>query len=382
MESFITKDGKKLRRGYTTGSCAAAASKACALMLLGGELVESVCLTTPRGIELKLEVKEIERGDGYVSCGIVKDSGDDPDVTNGITVYSRVEKTGVPRDITIDGGVGIGRVTKPGLDQPVGNAAINSTPRRMITEELRSLCDDYGYSGGLRVIISAPDGVEIAKKTFNPRLGITGGISILGTTGIVEPMSDEAVVETIRTELSMRYAAGHRFVLFTPGNYGADFIKNELGLNPEIAVTTSNFIGDAFSLAAEFSFEGALLIGHIGKLIKLAGGMFNTLSRWGDCRMEIFASHAGMCGASAEIVRRIMDSAMTDDMLSILDGAGLRRAVMESVMERVNFHLSHRPIGAMRAGAITFSNVYGVLGRTEAADSLLGQIKSEYGKEK
>ncbi|MGN1409900.1 MAG: cobalt-precorrin-5B (C(1))-methyltransferase CbiD [Eubacteriales bacterium] len=381
MDSFITKDGKKLRCGYTTGSCAAAASKACAIMLLGGKPIESVYLTTPRGIELKLEVKDIERGGGYVSCGIVKDSGDDPDVTNGMTVYSRVEKTDVPHEITIDGGVGIGRVTKPGLDQPIGNAAINSTPRRMITEELRSVCEDYGYTGGLKVIISAPEGVEIAKKTFNPRLGITGGISILGTTGIVEPMSDEAVVETIRTELSMRYAAGHRFVLLTPGNYGADFIKNEFGINPEIAVTTSNFIGDAFSLAAEFGFEGALLIGHIGKLIKLAGGMFNTHSRYGDCRMEIFASHAGMCGASAGVIRSIMDSAMTDDMLSLLDGAGLRQAVMESVMERMNFQLSHRPVGIMKTGALTFSNVYGILGKTEGADVLLKQIQSEYGKE-
>ncbi|MBO5127651.1 MAG: cobalt-precorrin-5B (C(1))-methyltransferase, partial [Clostridia bacterium] len=198
MDSFITKDGKKLRRGYTTGSCAAAASKAAAIMLLSGEILETVYLMTPRGIGLTLTVQKIERKENSVSCGIIKDSGDDPDVTNGMMVYSLVEKMDVPHEIIIDGGKGIGRVTKPGLDQPVGNAAINSTPRRMITEELRQVCEDYGYSGGLRVTISAPAGVEIAKKTFNPRLGIVGGLSILGTTGIVEPMSDEAVVETIR----------------------------------------------------------------------------------------------------------------------------------------------------------------------------------------
>lgn len=378
MDSFITKDGKKLRRGYTTGSCAAAASKAAAIMLLGDRIQENIYLMTPRGIGLNLTVQEIERGDGYVSCGIVKDSGDDPDVTNGMTVYARVEKTDAPHEILIDGGVGIGRVTKPGLDQPVGNAAINSTPRRMITEELRQVCEDYGYTGGLRVIISAPAGVEIAKKTFNPRLGIVGGLSILGTTGIVEPMSDEAVVETIRTELSIRAADGKTVVLFTPGNYGADYIRNELGIDPQIAVTTSNFIGDAFALAAEYGFQGALLVGHIGKLIKVAGGMFNTHSRWGDCRMEIFSSHAGMCGASADVIQRIMDSAMTDDMMAILEEAGLRQRVMESVMERMNFHLTHRPVGNMRVGAATFSNVYGILGKTASADELLEQIRSEY----
>ena len=378
MDSFITKDGKKLRRGYTTGSCAAAASKAAAIMLLSGEILETVYLMTPRDIGLNLTVHEIVRRENSVSCGIIKDSGDDPDVTNGMTVYSWVEKTDVPHEILIDGGEGIGRVTKPGLDQPVGNAAINSTPRRMITDELRQVCEDYGYTGGLRVTISVPAGVEIAKKTFNPRLGIVGGLSILGTTGIVEPMSDEAVVETIRTELSMRAASGKTVVLFTPGNYGADYIKNELHIDPEIAVTTSNFIGDAFAIAAELGFRGALLVGHIGKLIKVAGGIFNTHSRYGDCRMEIFASHAGMCGASAEVVGKIMDSAMTDDMLAILDEAGLRQSVMDSIMNRMHFHLTHRPVGNMTVGAATFSNVHGILGRTEAADELLEQIRKEY----
>ena len=378
MESFITKDGRTLRRGYTTGSCAAAASKAAALMLLGGEPVKSVWLMTPRGIGLDLEVRETVIGDDFVSCGIVKDSGDDPDVTNGMTVYAKVSKTGIPHAVDIDGGEGIGRVTKPGLDQPVGNAAINSTPRKMITEELLRVCEDHGYGGGLRVVISAPAGVEIAKKTFNPRLGIVGGLSILGTTGIVEPMSDDAVIETIRTELSMRAADGKKTVLFVPGNYGADYIKNELKIDPEIAVTTSNFIGDAFASAAETGFESALLVGHIGKLIKLAGGLFNTHSRYGDCRAEIFASHAAMCGASPESVKKIMESAMTDDMLTILEEEGLRRTVMESVMSRIGFQLENRHLGAMKAGAAVFSNVYGMLGRTGNADVILDSIRKEY----
>jgi len=378
MDSFITKDGKRLRRGYTTGSCAAAASKAAALMLLTGRELETVWLMTPRGIGLTLAVAGTARGEDFVSCGIVKDSGDDPDVTNGMTVYARVEKIPEPHAVLIDGGEGIGRVTKPGLDQPVGAAAINSTPRRMITEALLEVMEDCGYHGGLSVVISAPAGAELAKKTFNPRLGIVGGLSILGTTGIVEPMSDEAVVETIRTELSMRAADGRKSVLFVPGNYGADYVRGELSIDPETAVTVSNFIGDAFSLAAEAGFSSALLVGHIGKLIKVAGGIFNTHSRYGDCRAEIFAAHAGMCGASAEAVRRIMDSAMTDDMLSILEEDGLRGPVMDSVMERMEFHLAHqKTVGTMRTGAVTFSNVYGILGRTPSADEILEEIRKE-----
>ena len=375
MESYITKDGKRLRRGRTTGSCAAAAAKAAAIMLLTAQELGEVYLTTPSGIGLTLTLQEVVREENAVSCGIIKDSGDDPDVTDGITIYAKVEKTDTPRFIEIDGGEGIGRVTKPGLDQSVGSAAINSVPRRMITEALAEVKEDCGYDGGLRVTISAPGGEELAKRTFNPRLGIVGGISILGTTGIVEPMSDEAVIGTIRAELSLRAAQGHRIALFTPGNYGAEFIKNHLKLDPELAVITSNFIGDAFALAEEAGFEYALTVGHIGKLVKLAGGMFNTHSRYGDCRAEIFAAHAGMRGAETELVRRLMDSATTDDMLYILDGAGLREKVAESIMRRLQEQLDRR-FHRIITGALSFSKNYGILGMTDHAREILDRLGS------
>ena len=378
MDSFITKDGKKLRRGYTTGTCAAAAAKTAAIMLLEHRRLESVFITTPGGISLDLKICDMMVGEDYVSCAVVKDSGDDPDMTNGIKVFARVEKADREAGITIDGGEGVGRVTKPGLDQAVGNAAINSVPRRMIEEELRQVCEDNGYGGGLSVVISAPEGVEIAKRTFNPRLGIVGGISILGTTGIVEPMSDDAVVQTIRAELSMRSASGKKTVLLTPGNYGAQFIREELGLDQEIAVTTSNFIGDAFSIAAEKGFSGTLLVGHVGKLIKLAGGMFNTHSRYGDCRAEIMACHAGLCGAPVSVIRGITESVMTDDMLAILDAAGLREQVMESVMRKIERNIEDRRFGQTSTGVIVFSKEYGVLGMTSEAEKLLDLIRKEY----
>lgn len=374
-DSFITRDGKRLRRGFTTGSCAAAAAKAAAIMLLSGRRLQSVRLLTPAGIDLTLPLEDVELCEAYASCAVKKDSGDDPDVTNGIKIYARVEKNAIP-GITIDGGEGIGRVTKPGLDRPVGEAAINSTPRRMIAAALTEVCEDSGYPGGLRALISAPEGAELAGKTFNPRLGIIGGISILGTTGIVEPMSDAAVVETVRAELSTRRAAGHRYVLFVPGNYGADFVENSLRLDPENAVTVSNFVGDAFSIADELGFSGALLVGHIGKTVKLAANMFNTHSRYGDCRAEILAAHAGTLGASPEILRAIMDSASADSMLDILDAASLRAPVMERVMDKIGENLAAKPFSLL-PGVLAFSKKYGLLGQTAQAGELLARLREE-----
>lgn len=378
MDSFITKDGKRLRRGYTTGSCAAAAAKAAAIMLLEKRNIDRIYLLTPNGTGLYLTVHDTVLGKNSVSCAIVKDSGDDPDVTNGIKVYVEVEKTDIQGKIIICGGEGVGIVTKPGLDQPVGSHAINSTPRRMITEELLSVCEDNGYKGGLKVTVSIPEGVKLAEKTFNPRLGIVGGISVLGTTGIVEPMSDDAVVETIRTELSVRRADKKTSVLLTPGNYGIDYIRDSLHINPDIAVTTSNFIGDALSLASEAGFTHALLVGHVGKLVKLAGGLFNTHSRWGDCRAEIFASHAGINGASNDVIQKIMSSVMTDEMISVVEYAGIYENVMKSIMNKIADNISHRQLGSMQTSVIMFSKVHQTLGRTGGAEDILEIIRKEY----
>ena len=375
MEEYIVKDGKKLRLGYTTGSCAAAAAKAAAVMLLTGRRLETVALLTPKGIRLELEVREVETGPGYVSCAIAKDAGDDPDVTNGALIFARVSRREEP-GIVIDGGPGVGRVTKPGLDQPVGAAAINSVPRRMIRENLEEVCALADWSGGLEAVISVPEGERLAKKTFNPRLGIAGGISILGTTGIVEPMSDGALVGTIRAELSQRRAAGDRYVLLTPGNYGSEFIRDGLGLDPALAVQTSNFIGDALDLCRELGFSGALLVGHVGKLVKLAGGMLNTHSRWGDCRMEILAAYAGAAGATPERLGELLECAACDDALRILREAGVYRETLERVTRRAAFHLSARAGEDLEVGTVLFAKVYGILGRTENAEALLNCIRS------
>lgn len=367
MESFITKDGKRLRRGYTTGSCAAAAAKSAAIMLLADRRLDSVHLVTPFGIELDLPLQDIVTDEKFVSCGIVKDSGDDPDVTDGITVYARVEKTDLPYTIEIDGGDGIGRVTKPGLDQGVGSAAINSTPRRMITEELQQVCEDNRYTGGLKVIISAPAGNEIAKRTFNSRLGVVGGISILGTTGIVEPMSEEALIDSIALEIRQRKALGDSRLILTPGNFGADFLKSVYGIDSDKIVKCSNYVGKALEAAIDAGFSQVLLAGHLGKFVKLSGGIMNTHSKEGDCRAELMASAALLGGASAETAQAMFSCVTTDEMLRILEKEGVLDSTMTALKARMETALSARFAGQLETGVIVFTTGNIELFKTEMA---------------
>ena len=385
MKEYVTVDGKELRLGYTTGSCAAAASKAAAIMLLTGKELQQIRLLTPKGIELELEVEDITTEKDAVSCAIRKDSGDDPDVTHGALVYSRVSFSDEP-GVHIDGGIGVGRVTKPGLDQPVGNAAINSTPRRMIRENLEEVMEMTSYEGGLEVMISIPKGVELAKKTFNPRLGIEGGISVIGTTGIVEPMSEKALTDTIMLELRQKRELGYEYALLTPGNYGSDFIRDGLGLDPEWAVQTSNFIGDSIDMCVKLGFKGALLIGHIGKLVKIAGNMMNTHSKYGDCRMEILGSAAAAFGVKPETAEYILGCAACDEAVRVLREEGIDRDTLDLVSSRIEHNLDSRAFKAceegqeFETGAIMFSKEYGLLGETGKAQELLGRIITQYGK--
>ncbi|MBP5167432.1 MAG: cobalamin biosynthesis protein CbiD [Oscillospiraceae bacterium] len=358
-----------MRMGYTTGSCAAAAAKAAAFMLLTGRRTEHIGIVTPKGVALDLKLHDVSFGDGCVSCAVEKDGGDDPDVTTGALIYARVGLSDVP-GILIDGGEGVGRVTKPGLDQPVGAAAINSVPRRMIRENAEEVCRLADYTGGLSVTIYVPGGEKIADRTFNPRLGIIGGISILGTSGIVEPMSEQALIDTIHVELRQRRALGAGYILLTPGNYGADYLRDSMGVDGEKPVRVSNFIGDALTFCADLGFRGILLVGHIGKLVKLAGGILNTHSKYGDHRMEILhdlAAKAGMRDADAE---KILECVSCDEALRIIDSAGLRAPVLSSLGENIAAVMKG-VCGASESGAIVFSNQLGFLCQTPNAPELL-----------
>jgi len=376
LDKYITKDGKKLRMGYTTGSCATAAAKAAAIMLFTHNAIKSVCLMTPKGISINLDIEDIQITADSVSCAVKKDSGDDPDVTNGMMVHAKVSLISDTK-VVIDGGAGIGRVTKPGLNQPVGSAAINSVPRHTIATELKNVAEDYSYNGGFSVIISAPQGEEIAKRTYNSRLGILGGISIIGTSGIVEPMSDGAIVDTIKAELNIKAKENRKCLLITPGNYGEDFLKEDFKSISGDSIKCSNFIGDTLEYANELEFKNILLVGHIGKIVKLAGGLFNTHSRYSDCRAEIIATHSVLYGAPKHTVEQILDSVTTDEMIDKLMEIGILECVMESIMKKIKYLVNLRTYNTMDIGVITFSQKYVQLGMTDNAIKILEDIKGE-----
>lgn len=413
LEHYITKGGKKLRYGYTTGTCAALAAAAATRMLLTGETVESVSLVTPKGIEVDVPVGEsgfgsregdeagTPNGDtmrDVAWAGIPKDAGDDSDITDGMLICARAERLkeieekeeregneaapaggseGSDIFVKIDGGEGVGRVTKDGLDQPVGNAAINSGPRKMIEEQVTGVCRELGFAGGIGITVFVPGGEEAAKQTFNSNLGIEGGLSILGTTGIVEPMSEQALVDTIELEMKQDGLQTDCLIL-TPGNYGVHYIE-EKGLDLLVdgkgvkipVLKFSNFLGDTLDMLGPSGIRTVLLVGHAGKLVKVAGGIMNTHSSHADCRREIICSHAALSGADGRLAGDIMKGATTDACFDMLDEGGILPDVIESILGAIQEQLDHRVGPGIRIGAVLFSNIRGTLGCTEEAKSIL-----------
>ena len=370
LELYIPVGRQKLRCGYTTGTCAAAAAAGAAARLLTGETLPAVRIITPAGVAVEAELLQHAAGEGWAACAVRKDGGDDPDVTDGALIFARVERTDTP-GIIIDGGEGVGRVTLPGLDQPVGAAAINSTPRRMIAEQLESAAAKAGYTGGLRAVISVPEGEALAKRTFNPRLGIVGGISILGTSGIVKPMSEAALLDSLYLEMDQRRAAGTEDLLLTPGNYGESFAREVLGLNLDRWCMCSNYLGAAIDHAAGAGFRSVLVVGHLGKLIKAAAGCMNTHSKTADARRETLTAHAALAGADRALLRALFDSPTTDAGVELLKQAGLLEPVMASIGEALDGQLKRRAGEGLTIEALFFSNQYGILGKTPGAERLL-----------
>ena len=377
---YIIRNNKKMRFGYTPGTCAAAASKAAAQMLLSGEEIREIPFLTPKGILLNLEILHIEKGEDFVSCAVRKDAGDDPDMTDGLEIFSIVKKI---RDskIVLDGGPGVGRVTKKGLEQPVGNAAINKVPRSMILKAVEDVCSEYDYEGGLEIIISVPKGEEAARKTFNPRLGIQGGISILGTSGIVEPMSESALIKTIEVEMRQRIENGSRFLLVTPGNYGSAYLKEHMDLPLEEAMKCSNYVGETIDMAVSMGVEGILFVSHIGKFIKVAAGIMNTHSRCADARAEVLAANAMRAGISAKTALDILNTVTTDEALVLIEREGKLQDTIKEVTDRISYYLHHRAYDRMKLGAVIFSNEFGYLGETKKAGELMALIREQNTKE-
>ena len=376
---YSIKNNKKMRYGYTTGSCAAAAAKGAVEILLGNKKIQQLELMTPKGILLNLELLHISQGDGWVSCAVKKDGGDDPDVTNGLEIYVKAQKTEIP-GIRLEGGQGVGRVTKKGLEQPVGSPAINKVPRSMILKETGEICSQTGYKGGLLLTVSVPGGAEAGARTFNPRLGIQGGISILGTSGIVEPMSEDALIKSIEIEMRQKVENGAEYLLITPGNYGAAYLKEHMELPFEESMKCSNYIGETLDMALDMGVKGILFVSHIGKFVKVAGGIMNTHSRCADSRAELLAANAIRAGISMDGAKEILDTITTDEALSVILRENLLEPLMKELTDRILYYLNHRTYDRMLLGAVVFSNEYGYLGETKNTRELIRLIKDQYKK--
>lgn len=400
------EDGKRLRAGFTTGSAAAAAASAAATLLFSGERCEAVLLRTPVGalLPIPIECAELrdENGVRTALAAVRKDAGDDPDVTDGLLFYAsvRTEKSGAAGKsasgestfaqagtekvsaadasalpVELCGGPGVGRVTKPGLEQPVGEAAINRVPRNMIAEAVRAAYRESAsapLAPGERVVVtvSCPGGEEKAQKTFNPKLGIVGGLSILGTEGIVRPMSRRALIETIVTDVKF-HLTERDCLLAVPGSYGLHFLEDYFGLGAADPVVMSNFVGETLDAAVQYGAKGVLLAGHLGKFVKLAGGIMNTHSREADCRLELLAIHVFQVGAPRELVTAVLKAGLTTEAVRLLKEAGYLKATSESLLSAMERAVESRVRGETEIGILVYTLEDGVLAESRNARDLM-----------
>jgi len=371
MEWYKEVNGKKLRRGYTTGSCAAAAARGAVLALTSDDTFDlqlTIDIDIPIGIKINIPVNRYEKNECEGLCSIIKDGGDDPDVTNGIEIVAVAKFTQEP-GVTISAGEGIGTVTKKGLLISPGNPAINPVPLKMIFHEIQKVLPQKG----IEITLSVPNGREVAQKTFNPRLGIMGGISILGTTGIVEPMSEESMKTSLALELSVLKAQGHKTAVFVPGNYGSDFARNKLNIPCDKIIKTSNFIGFMIDSAVELEFHNILMVGHIGKLIKVAAGIFNTHSQSSDARNEAMAAYAALHGAPKSLVEQIFISNSTEEAVEIIRKNELD-CVLEFIAQRITEKCTQRSHNKIKFGTVLFSMNQGFLAADENAEKIIKEL--------
>ena len=381
---------KTLRCGVTTGTCAAAAAGAAMKKLLEGIEIPYMEVNTPKGVTVQIPVIYGESTGEYCEVFVKKDSGDDPDVTNGTRIGIRAERLAeaFPSDrlerafrdekyqgLYLDGGTGVGRVTKSGLEQSVGQAAINKVPREMIFSQAEAVRKQAESREAFLLTVLVPEGEALAKKTFNPMLGIEGGISILGTSGILEPMSEKAIVDTIETQIRQMQRNGERNLLVTPGNYGQGYVTEKLGFSLENSVKSSNYIGETIDLAVSYGMERLLLVGNIGKLAKLGAGIMNTHSRMADGRAEILGFHLMLCGGSREQLAELSACITTEEMLKKLESWQLREAVMESLCQKIGEHVKRRAGETLQTGVMLFSENYGFLGQTAGTEEVLSAWK-------
>ncbi|MBZ1355924.1 cobalt-precorrin-5B (C(1))-methyltransferase CbiD [Streptococcus sp. LPB0406] len=369
MDEYSYVNGKKLRKGFTTGTCATAATAAAISMILNQDIEEKVTVSTANGVEVTMDIKDPSFGELTASAAVEKDGGDDADATHGLLIYSTVTLLPDSNDIEIDGGEGVGRVTQKGLKCDVGMAAINPTPRAMIEKTARQL---LGPNCGAKIIISVPGGEETAKLTYNSRLGIVGGISILGTTGIVNPMSEDSWKASITIELTMLYNQGYRSVVLAPGNYGEDFATNVLGIPPHRIVNMSNFVGHVLKEVQRIGFTRVLMVGHMGKFVKVAGGIFSTHSKDSDARMEIIMANLALLGAPVELLEKV-DQCITTDAAGTLIEEYHYEEVYQVLVDKMKFRserLLRNRKPEVSIDVVTFGTEVGYLASTQTLEEI------------
>lgn len=378
MDLYVYKNQKKLKCGYTTGTCATAAATAAVYLLLLNKKYDFISVKTPKGTDLSIPVHKLYKESDYVISSVIKDSGDDPDVTDGIEI---VVKTWISeyndKNVILSGGKGVGVVTRSGLEQEVGQPAINKVPRNMIIQAVEELISQTDFEESINIEISVPDGEEIAKKTFNPKLGIEGGISILGTSGIVEPMSEKALVDTIETELKILKSDGIKHIIMTPGNYGEKYLRDKMHIKTDKVLKCSNYIGETIDLAVSLNFDSILLVGNFGKLVKLAAGIMNTHSKVADGRFETIGVYSALCGAKPDVINKILNCITTESALDILLENSILEKVIDLIIGKIHDKVNERAYGNLKIGVIVFSETKGYLGKTKYADEILSVIKGD-----
>ncbi|MDR1965824.1 MAG: cobalt-precorrin-5B (C(1))-methyltransferase CbiD [Synergistaceae bacterium] len=362
-------DSVGMASGFTTGSAAAAAAVAAARFLFDRNCGK-VVLNLPGGRGIAIPITGCRRTEEGAEAWVTKDSGDDPDVTHGAVIVSEVDVSS-ESGITILGGDGVGVVTKPGLLVPPGKAAINPGPMALIR---KALGQELPQGMGAKVTISIPGGEELAKRTYNPRLGIIGGLSVLGTTGIVSPMSADAIIGTIKTELSVLKAAGANIACLVPGNYGRR-MATLLGIPGNMIVNMSNFAGESLSMVGNLGFEKLILIGQIGKFSKLSAGSLDTHSAKSDGRLEAIAAYSAIYGAKSEDVREILDSSMADEVAARISHTEWGAAALNEMVRRIVKTARVVATGISECACLTFSLPDRELAKTENMGQLIDEIR-------
>lgn len=361
---------KFLKSGFTTGACVAAATKA-ALLEYNNLHSQKVEIHALSGEVLSIPIEYVEKKNGNrIIAAVRKDSGDDPDITNGIIIEVEVLITNLHKDIIIRAGTGVGIVTKPGLATKVGEPAVNPGPKKMIINVVKEISkEEYGCE----ITITIPLGVELAKKTLNPILGIEGGLSIIGTSGIVRPMSEEAFKDSLVPQIDVAKAKGLDSLIFVPGKIGYDTCVSKFALDKEGIVQTSNFIGFMLENAAERKIKNIVLFGHLGKLIKIAGGIFHTHNRVADARLEILAAYAASLGAKTKLVQDILNTTTTEAAVEILESDHIE-GIYDLLAQRISHRAMRYVYNEVCIGAIITTLNGTILGLDENAKKIGGVL--------